>query len=305
VVEIMPTTDKTYKVLEQLAPIVQHATVGRLDADGYYLFTLKAAFTKNFEFVSSVFASEQANSAFLVCPFLRGLCEDIILLRDLLRFSREDRDRVVLLLSTEQTFRFVDKQLAFFSEYRPTQQVVGHSPSPMNSAAPTDRSKQLSAQIEALRGAYGPARVNVRDMAQRSSLLHLYDYLYCATSSFVHFSPRNLHRMGWGDERARVFEFSTRNFGDYYKDFCRFYGIFLFVTFCAMFGSMLSVRSEISERVEALMDDLTNVNRWPELVTFEEMNWSRLRPSEVLTSPFSAVGNPSGRAKRPSFWEWA
>ena len=37
---------------------------------------------------------------------------------------------------------------------------------------------------------------SVREMAEPTGLLPLYDFLYAATSSFVHYSPNNLIRMG-------------------------------------------------------------------------------------------------------------
>jgi len=86
---------------------------------------------------------------------------------------------------------------------------------------------------------------SVREMAEPGGLLPLYDFLYAATSSFVHFSPNNLIRMGkviGGGERMA---FSTMNFSDYYSAFNRFYGLFLFITFATTFATMLGCRADL------------------------------------------------------------
>src|SRR5204862_7668474 len=66
--------------------------------------------------------------------------------------------------------------------------------------------------------------------------------------------------------------FSAMNFSDYYNDFNRFYGLFLFITFCTTFASALGCREEIQPAVEKLMRHIDEELRWPELVTMEEMN---------------------------------
>src|SRR5437763_9412693 len=109
-------------------------------------------------------------------------------------------------------------------------------------------------------------------MAEATDLLPLYDFVYAGTTSFVHFSPNNLIRMGKilpGGERI---VFSATNFSDYYNDFNRFYGLFLFITFCTTFGATLNCRDEIQPAVETLMRHIDEELRWPELVTMEEMN---------------------------------
>jgi hypothetical protein len=112
----------------------------------------------------------------------------------------------------------------------------------------------------------------MREMAEATELLPLYDFLYAGTSSFVHFSPNNLIRMGkviGGGERMA---FSTMNFSDYYSAFNRFYGLFLFITFATTFATMLGCRADLQPAVEKLMRLLDEELRWPELITMEEMN---------------------------------
>lgn len=112
---------------------------------------------------------------------------------------------------------------------------------------------------------------SMREMAAATDLLPLYDFLYAGTSSFVHFSPNNLIRMGKvvGGEKMI---FSASTFSGYYSSFNRFYGLFMFITYCTTFAATLGCDQELKPHIEKLMRHLDEELRWPELVTMEEMN---------------------------------
>jgi len=139
----------------------------------------------------------------------------------------------------------------------------------------------------------------VREMAEPTGLLPLYDFLYAATSSFVHYSPNNLIRMGKVIEGADRMYFSTAHFSDYYAAFNRFYGLFLFITFCTTFGATLGSQDELRPPVEKLMKLLDNELRWPELVTMEEMNVPEV--SQLLRM---MAHRARKFATSPAVWTW-
>src|SRR5207244_11858891 len=118
------------------------------------------------------------------------------------------------------------------------------------------------------------------EMAEFTGLLPLYNFLYAATSQFVHYSPSNLLRMGrksggggaGSAGGADGMAFSTAHFAEYYNSFNRFYGLFLFITFCTPFAARLGCAKDIKPGVEKLMRVIDEELRWPELVTMEEMD---------------------------------
>lgn len=298
--------DTVTATLDEIAPVVEHVRNGRMNQDGLYLCIVKAAFAKNFEFNRLVFRSEGTCDPFALNSSLRGLCEDIIGLKYIGTFSIADRNEAALLLANKQTFDFVQKQHKFFATYRPTQRVLGNN----NLRAGTDaaqESRSIKRKLTALQQAYGRTFhrdfPTVQEMAESTGLLNLYKYLYAATSSFVHFSPRNLVRMGWGDIKMQTFEYSTCNFASYYEAFNRFYGLFLFVMFSTTFATTLMCRSDLQGLVDRLIKVLHDEQRWPELVTFEEMNWFDKGPVEILTSPFTIVGKQNENAQCQALWQ--
>lgn len=101
----------------------------------------------------------------------------------------------------------------------------------------------------------------------------IYNYIYRLTSGTVHFSTRALLRTGWGKDENN-FSFSTTNMGPYYAQFCRVYGLFLLTVYFEFFGTAFGMDDEVAQAVKALRRSLVMKNRWPEMITFEEMNVS-------------------------------
>jgi hypothetical protein len=106
---------------------------------------------------------------------------------------------------------------------------------------------------------------SVREMAKHSDLLELYEYVYHATSSLVHFNPRILLRMGWGV--LPDIQFSTQNFEDYYSDFSCFYSLYLLSKFGKWLVEIDFLNASAAIEFQKIDDLLDAESRWPELVT--------------------------------------
>jgi hypothetical protein len=136
-------------------------------------------------------------------------------------------------------------------------------------------------------------------MAKASGLVELYDYMYSATSKWVHCSPHVLLRMGWSKEpRTEVcaekthWIFSTRQFVAYYRDFNRFYSIYLLDLIITKFSEEFHDKNAVEELLQRLRSELTGTLRWPELVTFEELNLAG--PTFLQRILFSVANNERG-----------
>ena len=118
----------------------------------------------------------------------------------------------------------------------------------------------------------------MRDVARRVRLNTTYDYVYHMTSNYVHFNPTHLFKMGWGP-REGPFIFSVKHFDKYYRHVVRFLGAMLFMGYVLMFPTMLS-NDLANEYIEAVTTTLESKIRWPEIITFEEMN--QQPPTNIL-----------------------
>ena len=110
-------------------------------------------------------------------------------------------------------------------------------------------------------------------MAERSDpgvLEVVYDFLFRLTSSSVHFDPPILLRSGWGTLPAVTF--SMHNVQPYYDALCTIYGGYMFCLYCEAFEDDISPSVEEQSAVAELRKSLLRYSRWPEMVTYEEMN---------------------------------
>ena len=108
-------------------------------------------------------------------------------------------------------------------------------------------------------------------MAKKVGLSDLYEFLYAATSEVVHFNVRIALRSGWGAQKGE-FSFSPSNFSMYYQHFARTYSAYLLLRFCRTFRSALTLSSAFMNAIDSVEVVLESEIRWPEIVTFEEMN---------------------------------
>jgi len=122
-------------------------------------------------------------------------------------------------------------------------------------------------------------------MSKQTGLLELYNYLYHATSTFVHFSPNNLLRMGWGN--LPDVQYSISNFKLYYKDFSLFYGLLLLAKICEWQHTNGYLPDFDTKNISIMNSILERAKRWPEIVTFEEMNIGTLSKNLFYNSPNS------------------
>ena len=106
--------ERVNSVFDNISSVLERARCGQVPREGLYICLLKAAFAKSFEFNRLVFRKDHSADPFALTPSLRGLCEDVIGLKFIGRFSSADRDEAVLLLTNEQTNDFIQKQHDFF-----------------------------------------------------------------------------------------------------------------------------------------------------------------------------------------------
>ena len=283
-------------IFDSLEPLIRRCTTGNVKGDGFFLLSVRAALAKNFEVNRFLQSPTATLNAFAVTSALRGVCEDIIVLKWLGTFTKRDRDEAVGVMMMKNVLEFMQQQTAFFSKYRPSQPIL--------------EAKDVSAEIHALKQRLRAFRrsykwkkhrewPSIREMAEAGGLLPLYDFLYAGTTSFVHFSPNNLIRMGKVIGGGEKIVFSTSNFSDYYTSFNRFYGVFLFITFATTFAAVLGCRGELQPPVEKLMRYIDEELRWPELVTMEEMN------VESVSQMLRLMAHSARKfATAPAVWEW-
>jgi hypothetical protein len=240
-----------------------------------------SSLAKSYEFLVYSHADLHSDGLFFSASTLRGIAEDLITLKFISTLEYEKRDKVVLILQLIELKEKLKNQQAFFDKYRPFQPVLQNPPS----TASAEVLKKLKIEkhkiwCEAgwpnLRKYKNPPTREIATKLAPGALDLLYDFIYRLTSSTVHFSPQMLLRLGWGliDAEGKKFSghYSTKNMMPYYKKFCQIYGALLLCLYFEFFGEYLSLTPEIRKIVFSIRTEIILDNRWPEMVTFEEIN---------------------------------
>jgi Family of unknown function (DUF5677) len=236
-----------------------------------------AALVKNFEFNLCVTNQDTEATSFFLQPTLRGLCEDAIVLKYLIeKIDNEDANLLIDIWMSQQTLESIDKQSNFFCKNRPLQPILSRNVQ-SQSNSPRPRLNPLRQKLNSIKIKYGwqqdKDRPSVSHMAKACGLDEVYDYIYAATSRTVHFSPSVLFRMGWGPENPdQLYTSSTAHFNGFYAAFNVFYGSYLFVLIYEIIKSRYHFTNDFHKLITMIKEELDKWPRWPEMITFEEMN---------------------------------
>jgi hypothetical protein len=142
------------------------------------------------------------------------------------------------------------------------------------------------------RGVIPPTR-QIAEKRGGDILAKLYDYLYRLTSNTVHFNVGALLRTGWG-----VFPnctFSVQHLNGYYLAFSRIYGAFMFCVYFELFARILRPSTNIQSKIDEIRNSILSHVRWPEMITFEEMNIPVPDPG-ILINALSVVRSQESKS---------
>ncbi len=275
----------------------QKSKRGRAEENWLFQNCVNASFAKTYEFNVLANSATKKQSAFFLTAGLRSICEDLILLRYLGALSEDNRNRFIHLSMQHEVLANLKDQKVFFSENRPFQIVLD---------APNDFEVQIAKAVANLQTFWKERGWNlggkqtmpqIRQLAERRGVETLYDFIYRLTCDVVHFNPQVLLRSGWG--KLPDVEFSTRHFEPYYQDFAVIYGSLLFCLYFQLLKRFLKPDRKTMKTVKRIRKMLDAVNRWPELVTFEEMNvrppWHGSPILQVLHRVIAERDNPRKR----------
>ena len=241
---------------------------------------VKFAFCRSFYFAKFASQQEPATAIFIV-PSLRAVTEDLILFRYLQQTCTPDEQNMIIKnMMLIDVYEKTNHQKRFFNKFRPFQPVLSYS---------ADSEQVVTAAKDELanhwRGhGWSNFRANaslppIRELAERSDpgiLEVVYEFIYRLASGEVHSTPRSLLRSSWGyySKSGETINstFSIEHLGSYYLDVAQVYSTYLFCLWFELFDDQFDASKDDIAAVSKLREYLISIARWPEMVTFEEMN---------------------------------
>ena len=184
--------------------------------------------------------------------------------------SQHDAKEIVAAIQQVALKKSILAQTRFFAKNNRMQPTVGgHIKSSDQQLGISSAEKHLRL-LWSRHGFGSRATPNVRMLAHKVGLNTTYEYVYHLSSNYVHFNPNQLLKTGWGPEHG-PFTFSATNFAGYHSQLSRFLGALFFLGYCWLFPDKFD-QNFSNKFVSHVTTRLGSGVRWPEIVTFEEMN---------------------------------
>lgn len=274
-------TEKINELIVELSDFMADFSQSNLTNDfSFFLSCLRPSLIKNYEFCQFSYNKQECpETYFFSLSILRGISEDLIVLGFISKLHHEDREMLIKYLYKIDVNERLSRQKDFFERYRPFQEIL----IPIQEDSFLENHKD---RVQSIWRNNGWSNFNlkknrplppVKELAEKLSpagdaLALLYDFIYRLTSSTVHFSPQTLLRLGWGEPDTSKFTFSVKHFSNYYAKFCQVYSILLLCLYFEIFEDYILAESLVKTTILELRKEILSYTRWPEMITFEEMN---------------------------------
>ncbi len=240
---------------------------------------VRSALSKLFDFNASIIRlslQKEPIPAFFIAGTLRGSCEDLIVLSLLQDVPNTQRDDILSNWLAHEIHTNVLTQTSFFRKNRPFQNILATSDQtvlPKHVAAIHPLWKALGFNLKP--DSIAPS---TWQMAKKAGISEVYEFFYRFSCDIVHFNPAVLLRFGWSDDPKKP-RFDASNFDLYYQSFGLVYGAYLWCLFLQLLRRNMRGSAETRSAEKELVKWLKTHERWPEMVTREEMNLPSPRPN--------------------------
>jgi len=272
-------TDQIVKSLKQIEGFVAGLSKFSNAPSEFAPFSslVRSSLIKNYELLKLVYLDKEFSSHFFVTSSLRSIVEDIIILEFVHQLPLEKRHKLLHGIQLLEAKERISKQWEFFQKYRPFQPVIDRRYSFEKAKIEIQTIWQENGwpKFEVKPKKLMPSTIELAQKLAPGILDVIYEFLYRLSSGTVHFSPQTLFRMGWGNidsENNISGTISVNHMANYYKSFCQIYGALLFSFYFEFFPDEIDATIEEQAIVIDIRKNILKELRWPEMITFEEMN---------------------------------
>jgi hypothetical protein len=273
------STDEIKEELNNLDGFVQGLSNFSDTPSDFSMFSslIKCSLIKNYEFLKLVFHEDKFEKYFFATSFLRSIVEDVIVLESLHSFAAEKREKLLKGIQLLEVKERILKQWNFFQKYRPFQPVIdkGYTFNEAKADVQNIWRENGWPKFEVTATKLMPPTVDLARKLAPGILDILYEFIFRLSSGTVHFSPQTLLRMSWGNidsEKNISGTISVNHMANYHKAFCQTYGTLLFTFYFEFFSDEIKATPTEQAIVVKIRKHLLEEIRWPEMITFEEMN---------------------------------
>ena len=256
-------------------------------SDGFLPVVFRAILRRQFESLQAISQLVATGDGFVAGPLLRSACEELIWVKYLTNIPTEQAEQLVVYFALDERHRSLHAQDKFAG--RSVTEGLGLLPFLEESntfrKGWRQRIRDIGTRLD------WPER-SIREcqlppmwwLAKATDEQSAFDYIYHATSRYVHFSVHELLRRAWGNPWEGTLSVSSIHFRDYWAHFCLYWGLLLFIrTDQALVSGEALIVKEIDEAKSAkILEVMKRIGKLgiPPIISAEELAW----PAESMES---------------------
>ncbi len=265
----------TEKITLELRPLIDSVSdIKWLPEHGYLILVRTAVLRRQYDALNATIHLIDHDLGYAAVPLLRPACEELIWIGCLKAIPHDAAERLVQCLTLHETGQSLRVQDAYAGS--DVTKSLGLS---SYLEAARKREPQIQADLKELgerlkwhkRVIERSTLPSINFLAKETGNKELYDFLYHATSRFVHFSPVELIRRAWG----KPGEISVRSthFHDYWSAFSLRWGLRLFMdVLIELSGLWDKFEGLDGDAILAACEEISDFGQVP-IITSEELAW--------------------------------
>lgn len=263
-------------ILESMRSFVEAASdMSWHPSDGFLAIVRRAALRRQFDSLEAIAYLVSDKKGYAAAPLLRPACEEFIWIKYLAAIEVQDSEELLQCVVNDELLRSLRAQDDYAG--RTVTRELGLASFLENAEAGEDAvrarlralAKKLDWPPRAIERGQLPA---VSWFASRTGETRVYNFLYHATSRFVHFSAAELLRRAWG--KPGNVSVRSAHFRDYWSAFALYWGLRLYldtvISLCEMPGMPEAGLDEAG--LLAAAERIGTLGQVP-IVTAEELLW--------------------------------
>ena len=245
--------------------------------DGFLLVVRRAILVRQFDTLEVISNLVRKNKSYAAGPLLRPACEELIWLKYLSKLPDTDAEELVILTANNEMLRSLRAQ----DEYggRMVSESLGLVLHLENAVR---REEETRHKLQKLGEKLGWPKQYVKQgrlpsmhwLAEKTNEKAMYDFLYHATSRFVHFSVPELLRRAWGNPQTGNISVRSVHFRDYWGMFSLHWGLRLFLDSAIIFCDDSNL-PDVSLDEAHLLEAAERIGKYGQvpIITAEELAW--------------------------------
>ncbi len=254
-------------------------TMSWVPSDGYLPVVFRAILRRQFEGLQVISDLVASGHGFAAGPLLRPSCEEFIWAKYLVQIPTDEAQQLVYCFLHDELFKSLRAQDKYAG--RPVTKSLGLLPD--LEVFKKNRSELLG-KLRCLGTRLGwPPHVisngqlpSVSWLAKTTAEETTYEFVYHATSRYVHFSVHELLRRGWGNPQEGSLSIDSVYLRDHWAHFCLYWGLSLYLDTLITFLEVVDPPIEMSKQTSVqVLQVLERIGKFvkPSLITPRELDW--------------------------------